>query len=292
MKYSFFIFMLLFSWKVWGVEVRLTPSFFGQVKIEFDYSSNAKGGNDLVGILVSGEGEKTPLPTNCPPEGGDAKLGDVYTLNFPDDLLVVTCLYNLNHSGLGIKGVDYRSMVFNGKGGLHQRKDIGYLISGYEGTVEDGGRSYFFYDNKELAALKIKSVAKGDVEDPLVLAHKVVIRRLHKQDDAALAYYVSPQRVAKLLAQNPLSKENAGLYNDMGYALSEIGNYHDALKLLYAVEKVVPNRMVLMLNIADSLWASGSKSRAKEYYSKYRNLMSSSNKEALIPLRVDERLGD
>lgn len=291
MKYSILFFMLLLSLKAWATELYLNPPFLGQVKIQLNYIPSSKNGSDLTGTLISQTGKKTPLPIHCPSEGGNAELGDVYTLESPDKLLIITCIYQVNHSGLGVKGVDYRPLVLDGRGGaLRQRGDIEALISGYEGSAEDGSRSYFFYNTKELATLKIKFTARGQLEDPIPLAHKVVVDRLRKQDSAALAYYISPRRVAELLKQAPISIENSGLYNDIGYALSEIGNQSEALNLLYAIEEVVPDRVVLMLNIADALWASGDRLKAKVYYSKYQKLMNTQNKEALIPLRVNERI--
>lgn len=291
MKYAALFFLFLLAGKIGATELSLTPPFLGQNKIQFDYIPTSTGGSDLVGALVSRTGEKITLPTRCPSEGGEAQLGDVYTLKSPDKLLIVTCIYQINHSGLGIKGTDYQALVFEEKNGnLHQRRDIEDLISGYEGSAEDGSHSYFFYNDKTLATLKLQSIMKGQTDDPINLAHKIVIKRLRNNDSNALAYYVSPKRIAELLKQAPISSENAGLYNDIGFALSEIGNQSEALKLLYAVEQVTPKRAVLMLNIADALWISGNRSKSKEYYEKYQHIMTAQNKISIIPMRVNERL--
>lgn len=293
MKYAALFILFLLIGKIDATELSLTSPFLGQEIIQFEYIPSPTNGSDLAGALVSRTGEKISLPTRCPSEGGDPQLGDVYTLNSPNKLLVVTCIYQLNHSGLGIKGTDYRSLVFEDKGGsLYQRQDIQALISGYEGSTEDGSRSYFFYNDKTLATLKLKSIMTGQAGDPINLAHKIVIKRLRNQDNEALAYYISPSRVAELLKQTPISIENSGLYNDIGYALSEIGNQSEALNLLYAVEKVAPERVVLMLNIADALWMSGNEKKAKKYYSKYQQAMNVHNKKSTVPLRVNERINE
>jgi hypothetical protein len=291
MKYVSFFLLLLLTGNINATELSLTPTFLGQEKIKFEYIPSSNGGNDLTGTLVSPAGENIPLPARCPSEGGEAQLGNVYTLTSPKKLLIVTCIYQINHSGLGIKGTDYQPLVFEDKNGVpYRRQDIEPLISGYEGSAEDGSRSYFFYNDEKLAALKLKSLAIGQTDDPIYLAHKIVIKRLRDNDTEALAYYVSPQRIAELLKQTPISSKNAGLYNDIGYALSEIGNQREALKILYSVEQVVPDRAVLMLNIADALWISGNKSKSKEYYSKYKHTMNVQNKKSAIPTRVNERL--
>lgn len=291
MKYATLFFLFLLAGKVGATELPLNPPFLGQNKIQFDYIPTSTGGSDLVGALVSRTGEKITLPTRCPSEGGDAQLGGVYTLKSPDKLLIATCIYQINHSGLGIKGTYYQALVFEEKNGnLHSRRDTADLISGYEGSAEDGSDSYVFYNDKTLATLKLQSIAKGQTDDPINLAHKIVIKRLRNNDSNALSYYVSPKRIAGLLKQAPISSENAGLYNDIGFALSEIGNQSEALKLLYAVEQVTPKRAVLMLNIADALWISGNRSKSKEYYEKYQHIMITRNKTSIIPVRVNERL--
>lgn len=291
MKYAALFFLFVLAGKIWATELSLNPPFLGQHKIQFDYIPTSTGGSDLVGTLVSRAGDKITLPARCPSEGGDAQLGDVYTLKSPDKLLIVTCIYQVNHSGLGVNGTDYQALVFEeNNGNIHQRRDIEDLISGYEGSAEDGSHSYFFYNDKTLATLKLQSIAKGQTYDPINLVHKIIIKRLQNNDSKALSNYISPKRVAELLRQNPASSKNAGIYNDIGFALSEIGNQDEALKLLYAVERVTPKRVVLMLNIADALWISGNTSKSKKYYKKYQNLMHAQNKISIIPVRVNERL--
>lgn len=291
MKYAALFIIVLISANICAQEKSLTPSFFKQNKIQLYYIPSSTGGNDLAGALITPAGKKINLPARCPPEGGDAQLGDIYTLTSPANLLILNCIYQINHSGLGIKGTDHRALVFEDNNGeLQQRQDFEKLISGYEGSSEDGSQSYFFYDDTALATLKLQHATKNLEDDPLRLTHKIVIKRLEKHDLSALTYYISNKRITSLIKQNPISQNNAGLYNDIGFALAESGNLSEALKLLYAIEMVAPKRTVLMLNLADTLWDSGNKSKSKDYYLKYKHMMKNQNKSLLIPTRVDERI--
>jgi hypothetical protein len=291
LKYVTLLIIVLLSVNIHAQEKSLKPPFFKQNKIQLYYTPSSTGGNDLAGALVTPAGKKIALPARCQPEGGDAQLGNIYTLTSPANLLILNCLYQINHSGLGIKGTDHRALVFEDNNGeLQQRRDLEKLISGYEGSSEDGSHSYFFYDDMELATLKLQHVTKNLEDDSLHLTHKVVIKRLKKHDINALTYYISDKRVTNLIKQNPISPKNANLYNDIGFALAEIGNVSEALKLLYAIEVVVPKRTVLMLNLADTLWDSGNKSKSKDYYLKYKIMMQNQSKGLLIPSRVDERI--
>lgn len=284
---------MILSVRVFAQEIPLDPPFLKHNIIQLNYIQSPTGGNDLVGALISSKGEKNTLPARCHSEGGDAQLGDVYTLKSPAKILVLTCIYQVNHSGLGIKGTDNRALVFEDKNGeLQQRHDIENIISGYEGTSEEGNQSYFFYDDRDLATLKIQQPINTLKEDPLALAHKIIIKRLRNHDHDALSNYISTKRITNLIKKNPISPRNANLYNDIGFALSEIGKKSEALNLLYYVEQITPERAVLMLNIADALWDSGKTLKSKGYYLKYKNIMSNQSKTSLIPARVNERINN
>ncbi|WP_153020704.1 tetratricopeptide repeat protein [Pseudomonas sp. BMS12] len=288
-----YIFLLLFflSSNIKAIEIQLDPKFLEREKIKLNYVESPTGGHDLRGELVSPSGKITVLPDDCPSEGGDPQLGEVYTLNLPHELLIINCIYQINHSGLGIKGKDYKALVFENKDKkIYQRKDIEKLISGYEGSSEDGDYYYFYYNDKTLATLKIIESSANSNEDSLILAHKVILMRLKNHDYGAIENYASVNRVKNLISTHPITLETSGAYNDIGYSLSEIGKEKEALDLFYAIEKISPERTVLMLNIADSLWRKNERKQAKEYYLKYKKNMDKTGRSKRIPSRVEERI--
>ncbi len=87
----------------------------------------------------------------------------------------------------------------------------------------------------------------------------------------------------------PVNKENESVMNDIGYYLALGGLNETALSIYKVVEAFNPNRMVLMLNMADAYWELGQKEKAKMFYKKYINLMRISRKESKIQSKVFER---
>lgn len=97
---------------------------------------------------------------------------------------------------------------------------------------------------------------------------------------------------ASYLACFPPSKRNITDLNDIAYFLAESGRNQEALEIYKALEIAIPSRMVLKLNMADSLWAENQKPEAKSYYSDYKELMTKSGLTKKIPARVFERISD
>jgi predicted Zn-dependent protease len=80
------------------------------------------------------------------------------------------------------------------------------------------------------------------------------------------------------------------MLNDYGYFLQETGHHKDAIKMMTAVLKVLPDRPPVYLNLADSLWATNQRRRAKQMYAKYKELSQKDHAKS-IPVRVLERAG-
>lgn len=87
----------------------------------------------------------------------------------------------------------------------------------------------------------------------------------------------------------PVNKGNESVMNDVGYYLALGGLNETALSIYNVVEKFNPNRMVLMLNMADAYWGLSQKEKAKIFYKRYMFLMKSSGKGNKIPSKVFER---
>ncbi|MHB9801192.1 tetratricopeptide repeat protein [Pseudomonas sp. MT3] len=97
---------------------------------------------------------------------------------------------------------------------------------------------------------------------------------------------------ASYLACFPPSTSNIRDLNDIAYYLSQAGDDQQALKIYKAIEAKTPNRTVLKLNIADSLWNENRKLEARTYYKNYEDEMRKLGKERKIPPRVFERMTD
>ncbi|WP_143505293.1 type IV pilus biogenesis/stability protein PilW [Pseudomonas sp. ICMP 460] len=83
--------------------------------------------------------------------------------------------------------------------------------------------------------------------------------------------------------------KNVQAMNDIGFYLAKAGDDVTALQIYKGVE-VAGKRTVLMLNIADSLWNTGRKVEAKEYYDRYLEYLSVKGGLTKVPARVIDRL--
>ncbi len=122
---------------------------------------------------------------------------------------------------------------------------------------------------------------------------KEKVRLLKELKPEDIKHGQNPFQVAVItyLSQYPVDKNNLRYYNDIGFYLStKMQRDQEALDIYKAVEKISPNRVVLMLNMADSYWAIDEKENALIYYKKYVDLMTKAGKEARIPATVFERL--
>lgn len=95
---------------------------------------------------------------------------------------------------------------------------------------------------------------------------------------------------AEILASELLKTEkDAAILNDLGYAMSESSSLGGAYVILSEVEKIAPNRTVLKINIADTLWEMNQKDKAIPYYEQYISAMNNSGKSDSIPDRAITR---
>lgn len=269
----------------------LSPYYNGASKVVFKFLG-AEGNQTLQGELIDGENFSHGIPDVCEHEGGDPEIYDAYTTNAGKVFFVFTCKWEVLHSGINLKGTDYISYVYDGKN-LDALSNNFYLaagVSGYEGALERGGRSFFWYSSRYLASEKIKELAAGLKFDSLELAHQIILARLKDADYDAIKAYLTNDRVVGLLKNSPVSVSNSSIYNDLGFALGESGALSEAYNILSSVEAVSPERVVLKLNIADVLWKSNQEKSAK-YYFNYIEAMKAKGKEKLIPVRAFERSG-
>ncbi len=86
------------------------------------------------------------------------------------------------------------------------------------------------------------------------------------------------------------NKSTIQKYNDIGFFLSEAGNYYQAINILTRVVFYFPKRTVAYLNLGDAYWGVKKQKQAKEAYEKYIELMKTNGKESKIPQRVYERI--
>ncbi|MFJ3261738.1 type IV pilus biogenesis/stability protein PilW [Pseudomonas sp. NPDC086581] len=85
-------------------------------------------------------------------------------------------------------------------------------------------------------------------------------------------------------------RKNVADLNDMAFYLAEGGDFYNSLKIYRALEGVDPSRVVLKINIADVLWQSGEKNKARGYYKEYMSQMVASGRKESIPARVGVRV--
>lgn len=267
----------------------LSPSFYDMSIVGFTSVDSGRG-RTIKGYLESGRGMRYNIPDACEPEGGDAELIDAFTVIGKKNYFLFRCAWSVQHAGLGLKGVQYEAFIYsrNRLGVVIKEKEISRILSGYEGALESGEKSYAWYYTRKIATEKLLDFDSGEAADSLSLAHDVVLSRLSQGDLEAIKAYLSSERVKKLAQYFPISKSTVVAYNDFGYALAKAGDDVMAYELLRTVERAFPDRVVLKLNIADVLWGAD-KSKAKAYYKEYIDLMKKSGKETSIPLIVLER---
>lgn len=267
----------------------LNPAFNGMDRAEF-VSVDDEFGQTLKGGLKNESGEQYRIPDICEPEGGDAELSDAYTVKGKNKYFLFICAWPVQHSGVGLNGIQYETFVYAGKNlaSIVKNKPLSQALSGYEGSLEGGGSSYAWYVQRIIASEKILELEAGMSTDSLILAHGIVLTRLKNGDYDAIKSYLSAERIRQLSLVFPISKSTIVAYNDFGYALGLSGEKSLAYEVLSKVEKVDPDRVVLKLNIADVLWASD-KEKSKAYYKEYIGLMKKHGKEKLIPASALDR---
>jgi tetratricopeptide (TPR) repeat protein len=80
-----------------------------------------------------------------------------------------------------------------------------------------------------------------------------------------------------------------GIVNDYAYFLSLSGRIKEAKPILVNVTKLVPNRTVAYLNLADVEWSLGQRNDAKTHYKQYWKLLGT-KASTIAPKRVQERI--
>lgn len=267
----------------------LVPSFHGAEKVEF-VSIESESGQTLKGSFLTSSGQRYNVPDTCEPEGGDPEVSDAYSVQGKENYFVFECAWAVRHSGIGLDGTQYETFVYSGKDltSVVKNKALSQALSGYEGGLEEGDKSYAWYSKRKMASEKLLELESGMTLDSLALAHDIALTRLKDSDYEAIKSYLSSERIQQLFNDSPVSKSTIVAYNDIGYALGQAGETSLAYQVLKKVEEVSPDRIVLKLNIADVLWAT-EKDKSKAYYKDYIGLMKKAGKEKLIPAEAYER---
>lgn len=276
------------------IAFKLEPSFGEMDKISLSNTETEGWDGVISGTLHSRASNRTTTIRNiCESEGGWPQLTGVLTESTTnEDFLAILCRYNINHSGLGIVGTLFTPKIFQYRDKeIKERPDISEALSGYEETSENGDESYYFYKDNEILRRKIFLISRNITSDNLNLSRDIAVDLLRGENNAAVASYISSDRITQLIKIAPINSKNASLYNDIAYSLSQAGEKKRAIKLMLDIEKIAPERAPLLLNIADSLWEIDPK-RAKTYYERYISKMKSMGTERKIPPRVIERTGE
>ncbi|MEB0094485.1 hypothetical protein QN408_25105, partial [Pseudomonas sp. CCI4.2] len=87
-----------------------------------------------------------------------------------------------------------------------------------------------------------------------------------------------------------LNTANAGSINDFAYYLYKSNQSTLAIMLLEKILIQFPDRMVAILNLADSYWALGIKKDACPLYAKYQRKMIINKRRDRIPAYVEQRI--
>lgn len=290
---KFFLFMLIgcsASICAEGKSYSLNPSFNDVDAVEF-VSVEGERGRTISGRLSGKNGVQYYIADVCEPEGGEAELVDTYTVKGKKSYFLFACAWLVQHSGIGVHGTQYETFVYTQKkpGLIIRQTELSRSLSGYEGRLESGGRSHFWYSKRKIASAKILELEAGKLIDSITLALSVVRDRLSDADVDAIKAYLSSERIQQLLVDFPVGRSTVVAYNDIGYALAFAGEEVEAYKIFKRVEDVAPGRVVLKLNIADVLWSSD-REQSTVYYKQYVSLMREAGKEKLIPLRVIDRI--
>lgn len=267
----------------------LDPAFLDARTVEFTRTSN--NGETISAILKNQNGKKFRLPDTCEPEGGSAELKDAFVINARHTYFLFICAWSVNHSGLGINGTQYEAFLYSGDrlSALKKNIEFSQALSGYEGSLEDGGKAYTWYLSREIASQKISELESGKKTDTLNLAHKVILAQLNDENHESIKAYMDSNRFENLIKDYPIHRLSVVAYNDIGYALGQAGANDLAYKVLKSVASASPARIVLKLNIADVLWNSD-KETSKTYYKKYVESMRQIGKENSIPQIVLDRI--
>lgn len=202
----------------------LSPDFNGMDRAEF-IQANEEFGKTLIGRLGNRSGEKISIPDVCEAEGGDAEMTDAYTMNGKKTYFLFTCSWLVQHSGIGLQGIQSETFVYAGKGlvSLVKKEKLSQELSGYEGSLEGGGISFAWYVRREIAKNKILELEAGTLTDSINLARKIVLTRLKSDDYDAIKHYLSYKRIRQLFLEFLISKSTVVAYNDFGYALGLSG---------------------------------------------------------------------
>jgi hypothetical protein len=258
----------------------------------------------LGGEFMAPSKQRRNVPDTCEAEGGDAVLNDAYTVKGEEVYFLFTCAWAVQHSGIGLNGIQYKTFVYvaDGESPVINRIKLSQYLSGYEGSGGRGGSSsYAWYTQRRVASEKLLELEAGRGVDSLGLAHNIVMSRLEDGDYQAITYYLSPERVEQLLVSYPVNESTIGrdtsmgqpghadhIYYDFGRALDEAGEKRAAYNILKGIEKKSTDRTFLTLAIADALWELN-KMKSRKYYQKYIRIMKKAGEEKMLPARVFER---
>lgn len=195
---------------------------------------------------------------------------------------------------------DPTAKFYEKKERLLKAKDIPNLL--YQYQTEFPYYQSFYEENYTLAAPTLKLAQQKALQ-----TQKVSIKKAVEYLDFGLSQYADAFGTWGY-SDGTLTKESivgakdsaypearlglsayVGILNDYGYFLSLAGRNKEAKPILANVIKLVPNRTVAYLNLADAEWALGQKSAAKGHYKTYLKLLGS-KASSVAPARVQQRI--
>ncbi|ANF85958.1 hypothetical protein A7J50_2559 [Pseudomonas antarctica] len=158
----------------------LSPVFNEVDVAEFLSASGARG-QTISGYLTGKSGVRYTIPDVCEPEGGDAELTDAYTVKGKRSYFLFTCAWPVQHSGIGLSGVQYETFIYIEKNlaSVGKEKELSRILSGYEGKLSEGSSNYAWYVSRKIASEKILELERGRSVDFLKLAQLIVLSRLN-----------------------------------------------------------------------------------------------------------------
>lgn len=128
---------------------------------------------------------------------------------------------------------------------------------------------------------------------------KYILKNLSKGENGSLFYSVDEagEKIKRNIPQDfvyeltlIVSDENVGALNDYAYYLYRNHDNVLAAMLLKEIHKKFPERVVAILNLADTYWDIGMKSDACPLYSEYVEKMTKNGKGARIPQSAKSRV--
>ena len=155
-----------------------------------------------------------------------------------------------------------------------------YDIVGYtQYRSEEGG----WTSEASLETYKIK-------KDKIIKIKKSKLNLKKIEENVKNGQKFTSKIIESMLFEKPLNKSNLVRYNNIAYYLQKNKQYKESTTILINIVAQFPNRVVALLNYADSLWALNEKKQAIQYYNSYIRIMLKKDRLDKIPKKVFLRI--